>query len=107
MSFIINPGTEPVAEATIGNAEENLLQLIKDSGQNGIIYKRIPKNDRDGRFSFVLRSNEHDFTIDVDMPGCDLEKVRASKLFYSPRLYVDGSSWLWDFALTFIDFNRI
>lgn len=104
--LIINPGTEDVQEAIIENAEINLRQLIEDSGQNGISYKRIPGEDGGGRFAFELSSDNHDFTITVDMPGCDLEVVRASKPFYSPRLYVNGSSWLWGFALTFIDFDK-
>jgi hypothetical protein len=40
------------------------------------------------------------------MPGCELEKVRTSKPWYSPRLYVDGSSWLWGFAIGFISFDE-
>ena len=106
MNLIINPGTEPVELATIENAVTNMQQLIKDSGQTGVSFERIKEQDGDGRFSFKLKSDKHKFTIAVDMPGCELEKVRASKPFYSPRLYVDGSSWLWGYALGFVDFHR-
>jgi len=106
MNVIINPGTEAVEQATIENATINMKQLIEDSGQTGVTFERIKKQDAEGRFAFRLKSEKHNFTIGVDMPGCDLEKVQASKPFYSPRLYIDGSSWLWGYALGFIDFDR-
>jgi len=105
VGVFINPGTEPVQRATVENAIINMRQLVEDSGQDGVIFERIEEQDKDGRFSFDLKSEHHDFIINVEMPGCELERVRDSKPFYSPRLYVDGSSWLWGFALSFIDFD--
>ena len=104
--LIINPGTEPVKGATFESAEINLKQLIEDSGQENITYTHKPEADGNGRYSFDLKCSGYDFIINVYMPGCELERVRKSEPFYSPRLYVDGSSWLWGYALTFIDFDN-
>lgn len=37
---------------------------------------------------------------EVEMPGCDPAVTRESRPWYSPRLYVDGQSWLWKYALS-------
>lgn len=104
---MINPGTEPVEDATIENAEICIKQLIEDTNQKDFVtYESIPDQHGEGRFAFRLKSSKHDFTINIDMPGCEPERTMASKPFYSPRLYVDGSSWLWGYALGFADFDR-
>jgi len=56
----------------------------------------------DGRYRFVL--SRGDKTCVVDMPGLPIDRVRyfgaEQNAFDFPRLFVDGSSWLWEFAIT-------
>ena len=102
MKFNINPGTEAVENPTLENAEAAIDLFIKDLDLD-VKLTRNPDGDNvgtgigGGRFSFVLTLDDRSTTI--DMPGCDPEKTAASRPWYSPRLYVDGSSWLWRFAV--------
>ena len=75
--------------------------------KENITYMHKQESDEGGRYNFDLKRSGFDFTINVDMPGCELERVRKSEPFYSPRLYVDGSSWLWGYALGFVDFDQV
>ena len=103
MRFIVNPGTEPVPDTTEANAIENIRHFITDlEGEPAPTHQRIkwlrlPEADHGGRYGFLIWSGNH--CHEIDMPGCSLERVRKSEPFYSPRLYVDGSSWLWGFGL--------
>lgn len=95
--IIINPGTGPVPEATEENAIINIKHWITDTGVDGIEYLRNPKGDFDGRYSFLVWKNTRCHII--DMPGIALEIVRSATPWVSPRLYVDGSSWLWNYSV--------
>ncbi len=105
--FIVNPGTGPVNGATQENAYDNMVRLMGDLIERGIEvqrFDRVPeREDGDGRFCydvFVL-----DRVVDVEMPGLPLDKVRYmgeedQDIWDFPRLYVDGSSWVWQYALS-------
>ena len=103
MQFVINPGTEPVDDATEAHAIENIRHFVTDLGgdtpQRDIKWIRIPEQDGgdDGRYAFLIWMGNQ--CHEIDMPGCPLEVVRQSRPWYSPRLYIDGSSWLWGFGL--------
>lgn len=104
-TVVINPGTGPVANATEENAIENIKAFVREceetSGCAGIQCERAPENDGRGRFGFRLKRGtaEHE----VEMPGLTLDRVRyvddTQKIWLFPRLYVDGSSWVWKFAV--------
>lgn len=58
----------------------------------------------DGRFTYRLSFSD-DLRFDVEMPGLPLERVRytgadGQRISDYPRLYVDGSSWVWKFAVS-------
>lgn len=99
MNIIINPGAGPVQGGDYEQAYINIKQLIKDCelDMKIISSRHIPD---DGRYLFVLRDplgNDYE----VDMPGLPLEQVRfmsleGQNIFEFPRLYVDGSSWVWE-----------
>ncbi len=100
MNVLINPGSGPVGrEVSWDNAYENIKAYIADCE----IPMRIVSSqheDDDGRYLFVLRNDEYDYQIEVEMPGLPLESVRYVKgdernILDFPRLYVDGSSWIW------------
>ena len=97
--LIINPETEAVQEATFENAEKAMQLLIEHSEQSDFVtYETVSKNSDDGRYDFILSSSKHEEKIEVSMPGCDPEITSESRPFHSPRLYVNGSSWLWGYA---------
>lgn len=109
----IKPGTGPVEEATEANAIENIRAFVDDlthdenDRPNGrdICWTRDGARDYgDGRYAFML--SPETFTgqpqCEIQMPGLPLDQVQwtpSKNPWHFPRLYVDGSSWLWDFAL--------
>lgn len=106
MSLIINPGSGPVADTTEANARANLAPLIKDAGLDPAeVTIEGGTDDGSGRYEYTLKLGER--SVDVDMPGLPLDKVRyidsaTQNIWDFPRLYVDGSSWVWSFATGFV-----
>ena len=114
-TVIINPGTGPVANATEQAAYENVIALVKDalgesmalgpSGDTARIARDLSLGegtDEGGRFSYVVTLGDR--TCAIDMPGIALERVRytgadGQNIWHFPRLYVDGSSWVWMYAV--------
>lgn len=101
MQFVMNPGTEPVEGATLENAERAMAQLMIDIGRDGATYERDPEQDGRGRFGFLVTHEDRRWT--VEMPGCDPDITLRGQPWVSPRLYVNGSSWLYGFALNRFD----
>lgn len=101
--IIINPGTENQVNATEENAMESIkifvADLVKNHPQlNGMYIHREPKRDDRGWYGFVLIANDR--TVEVDIPGVEPDIFTKSTPFESPRCYVDGSSWLYNFGLS-------
>lgn len=102
---VINPGTGPVACATEDYATANISALLIDAGVEGATIERVPQEDDAGRFAFLLKTDKG--RCSVDMPGLPLERVRylgtgGQNIWEFPRLYVDGSSWVWKYAISFV-----
>jgi len=103
MRVIINPGTGPVDGATTDNAYANIIEFIDDIGLDGVQYRRdVEASEGDGRFAFVLERER--CSCSVLMPGLPLAEVRfvgadGQNIWHFPRLYVDGNSWVWKFAV--------
>ena len=103
VNVIINPGTGPVLNSTEENAIENIKHFINDNGVEGVLYERSPENDYgDGRYAFNLKKDG--VCHEIQMPGLPIENVRYlgdknPDIWHYPRLYVDGSSWVWGYAL--------
>ena len=96
----VNPGTGPVSDATEAEARKNMKQLVIDAEIQGARVRRKSRLDENGRFGF--RVIYADQAWDVEMPGLPLERVRFVKgldPWQFPWLYLDGSSWLWEFAV--------
>lgn len=111
MSLIINPGTGPVEGATRENAVRNLDVFVEDvdalrsqEGRVGLVKAvYVGDNDRDGRFACKINVNGAE--IEVDMPGIPLDQVRFTEaenqnIWNFPRLYVNGSSWVWKYGVS-------
>lgn len=107
MALSINPGSGAVLDSTDAEAIANIQHFILDLQlDREIHWLREPRHDERGRYTFLLYPQQwitpRPCTL-VDMPGRPLDRVRWRQgldpwLF--PRLYVDGSSWLWGFALS-------
>lgn len=113
MNVIINPGTGPIGggrgsddPALLKHAVKNIRAFIKEvseafSDGPRVTSLRKPSLDVEGRYGFVLARGKR--KVEVDMPGRPLAEVRyvseGQNARDFPRLYVDGSSWLWLFAL--------
>ena len=106
-TIFINPGTGDVEGATEANARANMKQFIKDCDSSlHWSFRRDSKKDYgDGRYCFNVSCEEYpNKKIEIQMPGWELDRVRymgdeGQNVFNFPRLYVDGSSWLWEFAI--------
>jgi hypothetical protein len=99
VNFIINPGAGPVEGATRENAEANMRQLLADANAANGTFELV-RADSNGRFKFTAKLGEHE--CEVDMPGLPLNQVRSDDLLRIPRLYVNGSSWFWGYAVGFV-----
>jgi len=104
MNIIINPGTETQTKHSEENAVEIAKTISKDLKLPTDSWKRTPEKDDSGRgwYSFTFK-NKHNQTIEVDIPGIDHDTVVKGEPWVSPRLYVDGNSWLYGYALGFIE----
>lgn len=101
MNIIINPGTEKQDKHSEKNASKVATYITKDLGLNKINWEREKKNDsEDGWYGFKFKGAGG--SIDVTIPGINPDIVRMGEPWKSPRLYVDGSSWLYGYALGFI-----
>lgn len=108
MTIIINPGSGPVHEATEEHAAINITVFADDLRRAGLGIDgcaRLPDADYgEGRYAFALAMADGR-SIEIQMPGLPVERVRflgeeGQNIWDFPRLYVDGSSWVWQFALS-------
>jgi hypothetical protein len=111
---LINPGSGAVRGAaglsvTARNAERNMRALLADVGLEGLSFKRptskAARSCDEGRYEFVVSGvvcsdrGVKGTSATVLMPGLPLEGVRSKDLLRVPRLYVDGNSWWWEYAI--------
>lgn len=102
MNVIINPGTGAVPGATRRQADINMRALRKDLGLDGVRFARFGRIEN-GRYDYRMWRGTKQCI--VAMPGIALDQVRWMRLDHQvawdfPRLYVDGSSWLWYYAVS-------
>ncbi|WP_344500536.1 hypothetical protein, partial [Streptomyces enissocaesilis] len=104
----MNPGTEPLPLATEEVATANMAAFVDDLANEPCTVtrcERTPAKDHgEGRFAFaVVLDDGQEF--EVQMPGIPLERLRgdaSSDAFAYHRLYVDGNSWLWAYAVAIV-----
>lgn len=108
-AFIINPGSGPIARnpkrpRSVASATANMRALLRDCGIPKARFKLIGKavDPWDGRYTFEVRLGR--LTCSVDMPAIRLDAVRwmdlpGQDIWQFPRLYVDGNSWVWKYAV--------
>lgn len=99
---IINPGTGPVADAKLADATSCMKAFAADLAARlgkTVTFSRT-RGDEDVRYAFVVACDKRE--VSVDMPGLPVDRVRyqdGMNPWHFPRLYVDGNSWLWEFAV--------
>jgi hypothetical protein len=108
MQVIVNPGTGPAHGATEQHAAGNMAVFADDLRANGLgvdTFTRRPGSDYgDGRYAYSIAMDDGR-SIEIQMPGLPVERVRymgetGQNIWDFPRLYVDDSSWIWQFALS-------
>lgn len=105
MVVFINPGSGPVADASLDNAKAAMDQFVTDLRERGHDvgdWALVSESDDEGRWQFTVVVDE--VKRRIDMPGIPVDNVRYMQepdqnIWHFPRLYVDGSSWVWCFAL--------
>jgi hypothetical protein len=99
----LNIGTGPIKGATEAHAEINMRHLLTDCSAKDLEFVRVPQHDATmGRYHFLIYRETRCHLI--EMPGLPLDQVRwmsedKQNIGSFARLYVDGSSWAWKFAL--------
>lgn len=96
----LNPGTGPVDGTTAEHAEANMQAFVQECGAD---YYDVVGGENEGRYSFEVGAGERVF--EVEMPGLPLDEVRYvgtedQNIWNYPRLYVDGSSWVWCYGVS-------
>ena len=87
---------------TLENAQENIVHLIADAGLDMSGVTVCFQEYNDGYYNFRLHRWLR--VCNVFMPGFPVECVRFTgqddqDIWRFPRLYVDGCSWVWKFAV--------
>jgi hypothetical protein len=104
MIIIINPGTEAKSGATEANAMIICDRICDDLEiDRATVFRQSAADDVAGGwfgFSFAKPNGDR---FEVDIPGDDPDQVCEGRPFKSRRLYVDGSSWLYGYALNRIE----
>lgn len=106
MVFIVNPGSGPINEpTTVEDALANMDVFVADVIAAGHQVRFDPdcQGEDDGRFVFEVTA-ENGTGYEIEMPGLPLERVRYmddpdQNIVNFPRLYVNGSSWVWALAI--------
>lgn len=101
--IVINPGTDALEGANEGLAVGNLVEFLRDLPLTNLIVERAADRDYgEGRYAFTL--NRRDRSVEIQMPGLSLTRVRYTgidqDIWDFPRLYVNGSSYVWKYALS-------
>lgn len=104
MEIFINNGSGKVKEGTWEQAYINIKQFTKDCEIAMHIKSSEFEPNEDGRYLFVLSADEYNYVTEIEMPALPLENVRFMKeegqnILDFPRLYVDGSSWVWLYGI--------
>ena len=98
-TVLINPGTGPVPRAQSRWARFNIAAFAREVGRD-VDVDHVPRADGDGRWTFKLTYGKR--RVEVSMPGCPracLTNPDAVGLIFPYRIYVDGNSWMWRFAV--------
>lgn len=99
IEVIQNPGTEK-SFGSIELAENNIKKFIEDTG----IYFEFEDTGKRLEGRFVFKLIHKNISYEIGMVGENIESVRyidgyTQNIWNYPRLYVDGNSYVWIYAL--------
>lgn len=96
-------------DGTVVHADRNIERFVLEvsearEGFTHVLTHRMEDEGPGGRFSYVVVWRKHGRlrAHQIDMPGVPLEDVEVdvrANLIGVPRLYVDGASWYWGYAV--------
>lgn len=101
----VNPGSEEVEDVGFEQAYNNILHYINDCEIELFIQSANCVPEENGRYQFVLKSPLlHKLSYEVEMPSLPIDQIRfmneeEQNIWHFPRLYVNGSSWIWKYGL--------
>lgn len=107
----INPGTQAVkgiedyAAANMEVFRIDVLHQLNGWDNENTIQRCADRDTGDGRYAYQLTYTVPETTpccVLVHMPGLPLARVRyqdGCNAWLFPRLYVNGDSWLWTYAV--------
>lgn len=95
--FIINPGSGPVINSRKRQADAACRAIIRDAGLDGVRFE-LANEERQYEGRYIYWFIKGKMRVEVMMPGVTLKVLRGD-LLHAPRLYIDGSSWFWKFAV--------
>jgi len=85
---------------TLDNAWSNVMQLMSDAGIVDFEMTRADEDVDDGCWPFEVRWEGQEAFIWI--PGVPIDQLKVSQrsaTYFVPRLWVDGNSWLWEYAV--------
>ncbi len=100
VAIYINPGSGKVKSGSKKQSEENMKQFIADLGVEAQ-YEFLEIDDMKRHvYKLSIKKRTHE----IKMPAIPLKDVRylghsGQNIWDFPRLYIDGSSWIWKYAL--------
>lgn len=98
MYFLMNLGAGRVrVPSTLDQAHTNMSILLVSAGLPTAYRRDIDATEDDGRFAFLVPVRGRD--VSVLMPGIPLDVLMDPIRIDTPRLYVNGSSWYWKYAV--------
>jgi hypothetical protein len=101
VSVIINPGAGTLArQGRERDARRSLAMLLRETGLEPTPRVRFLGADDTNRYTFRLTWGGRETT--VDMPALSRRKLQPAPGYTPPRLYVDGSSWWWPYAVDMV-----
>ncbi|MNH75602.1 hypothetical protein D3C73_278460 [compost metagenome] len=101
----VNPGSENTNDYGFEQAYNNILVYINDCEIELYIQSANCIPEDNGRYLFTLKSPlSYKLTYEIEMPSLPLNEIRymqeeGQNIWNYPRLYVNGSSWVWTYGL--------
>lgn len=100
-AILLNPGTADIPNTSLLYARANMHVLLADIGLSNVRMRYRSRDTDGGRYGFRLFFQSR--TCDIQMPGLPIERVRwmdhTQNIFDFPRLYINGSSWIWKIGI--------
>jgi hypothetical protein len=96
-SVIINQGAAVYGEITYENALQCFNWFTEDLELGDKLTGTLSTECLAGRYTAIYKYEDR--KCEVDFPGSDPELTAPADLLRSPRLYVDGNSWFYGYAL--------